>query len=287
MKNTAIKADQICYSYGETLAVKGISFEVARGEIVGFLGPNGAGKSTTIKMLTGQIAPKTGKVMILGMDITREDSRIQGRIGVCFEEKNLYLNMTGIENLAFFAALFGLEKDGVPSLLDRVGLGSRGGDRVKQYSKGMQQRLMVARSLVNHPEILFLDEPTEGLDPVSSRTIRNIIREEAEKGTTVLLTTHNMHEAEELCHRVIFLNEGRIHAHDSPENLNLQFGERSVRVRVREDGSVREFVIPLDRKETGLALQKAVAMEGLISIHTQEATLEDIFVRITGRGLEA
>ena len=287
MNHPAIQAHQISYAYDDKEAVKGISFEVARGEIVGFLGPNGAGKSTTIKMLTGQIAPKTGKAVIMGMDITREAARIRGRIGVCFEEKNLYLNMTGIENLAFFASLFGLKKDVVPSLLDRVGLGRNGGDRVKQYSKGMQQRLMVARSLVNHPDVLFLDEPTDGLDPVSSRTIRHIIREETQKGTSVLLTTHNMHEADELCDRVIFLNEGRIHALDSPENLKLQFGERSVRVRVQKDGSVRDFMVPLDREDTGLRLQKAVAMEGLLSIHTQEATLEDIFIRMTGRGLEA
>jgi ABC-type multidrug transport system ATPase subunit len=286
MDTPAIQAENISYAYNDNQAVKGISFQVAPGEIMGFLGPNGAGKSTTIKILTGQIYPKSGSATILGMDVTGDDPRIQARIGVCFEEKNLYSNMTGTENLSFFAALFGLKSDRIPSLLNRVGLGDKGQDRVKHYSKGMQQRLMVARSLVNRPEVLFLDEPTDGLDPLSSRTIRTIIRQEAGKGTAVLLTTHNMHEADELCGRVVFLNEGRIHALDSPENLKLQFGQRSVKVRYRRDGSVREHLVPLDRGDTGEQLQKAVAMEGLISIHTQEATLEDIFIQMTGRGLQ-
>jgi ABC-type multidrug transport system ATPase subunit len=285
MDTPAIQAENISYAYNDHQAIKGISFEVARGEIMGFLGPNGAGKSTTIKILTGQISPKGGSARILGMDITRDDPRIQACIGVCFEEKNLYVNMSGLENLSFFASLFGLKSERIPSLLDRVGLGDAGKDRVKHYSKGMQQRLMVARSLVNTPEVLFLDEPTDGLDPVSSKTIRAIIREEAGKGTAVLLTTHNMHEADELCDRVVFLNEGSIHALDSPENLKLKFGQRMVRVRYRTEGVVQEHLVPLDREDTGDALQQAVAMKGLISIHTQEATLEDIFIQMTGRGL--
>ncbi len=286
MDTPAIQAKNISYAYNDHQAVKGISFQVAPGEIMGFLGPNGAGKSTTIKILTGQIYPKSGNAKILGMDVTGDDPRIQARIGVCFEEKNLYSNMSGFENLSFFAALFGLKGHDIPSLLDRVGLGDKGKDRVKHYSKGMQQRLMVARSLVNRPDVLFLDEPTDGLDPVSSKTIRTIIQEEAGKGTAVLLTTHNMHEADELCDRVVFLNEGRIHALDSPENLKLRFGQRSVKVLYRRDGSVREHLVPLDREDTGEQLQQAVAMEGLISIHTQEATLEDIFIQMTGRGLQ-
>ncbi len=286
MGTPAIQAENISYAYNDHQAVKGISFQVAPGEIMGFLGPNGAGKSTTIKILTGQISPKSGKAMILGMNVTGDDPRIQARIGVCFEEKNLYSNMTGTENLSFFAALFGLKSDRIPSLLNHVGLGDKGRDRVKHYSKGMQQRLMVARSLVNRPQVLFLDEPTDGLDPVSAKAIRTIIREEAGKGTAVLLTTHNMHEADELCDRVVFLNEGRIHALDSPENLKLQFGQRSVRVRYRRDGSVQEHLVPLDRGDTGEQLQQAVSMEGLISIHTQEATLEEIFIQMTGKGLQ-
>jgi ABC-2 type transport system ATP-binding protein len=286
MATPAIKVEGISYAFGDIEAVKGISFEVARGEILGFLGPNGAGKSTTIKVLTGQLTPQSGKASILGVDVKRDSPEIQAQIGVCFEEKNLYLNMTAVENLSFFASLFRLKNVDSEGLLRRVGLGDRAKDRVKNYSKGMQQRLMVARSLINSPKVLFLDEPTDGLDPVSSQTIRRIIMEEARRGAAVLLTTHDMHEADELSDRVVFLNEGKIYAMDKPENLKLKHGKRSVRVRFKEDGDVKEQVVALDESSTGEQLKSAVDTEGLLTIHTEEATLEDIFVLMTGRGLK-
>jgi ABC-type multidrug transport system ATPase subunit len=286
MNIPAIKVDEISYSYGDIEAVRGISFEVYQGEILGFLGPNGAGKSTTIKMLTGQLTPKMGKASILGVDVARDDPVVQARIGVCFEEKNLYQNMSALENLAFFADLFGIKNLDIEELLHRVGLGDRTKDRVKHYSKGMQQRLMVARSLINTPKVLFLDEPTVGLDPVSSQAIRNIIKKEAQRGAAVLLTTHDMHEADELSDRVVFLNEGKIYAMDTPENLKLKHGRRSVRVRFREGGEVKERVVALDREGAGENLKEAVDTEGLMTIHTEEATLENIFIQMTGRGLE-
>jgi len=195
--------------------------------------------------------------------------------------------MTAIENLSFFASLFGIKNPDIEGLLQRVGLGDRPQDRVRNYSKGMQQRLMVARSLVNSPKVLFLDEPTDGLDPVSSQTIRKIIKEEAQRGAAVLLTTHDMHEADELSDRVIFLNEGQIFAMDKPENLKLKHGKRSVKVRFKEDGEVKEQVVALDESSTGEQLKSAVDTEKIITIHTEEATLEDIFVQMTGRGLQA
>lgn len=286
MATPAIKVEGISYAFGDIEAVKGISFEVAQGEILGFLGPNGAGKSTTIKVLTGQLTPQSGKASILGVDVKRDSPEIQAQIGVCFEEKNLYMNMTAVENLSFFASLFRLKNVDSEGLLRRVGLGDRAKDRVKNYSKGMQQRLMVARSLINSPKVLFLDEPTDGLDPVSSQTIRRIIMEEARRGAAVLLTTHDMHEADELSDRVVFLNEGKIYAMDKPENLKLKHGKRSVRVRFKEDGDVKEQVVALDESSTGEQLKSAVDTEGLLTIHTEEATLEDIFVLMTGRGLK-
>jgi ABC-2 type transport system ATP-binding protein len=286
MATPAIKVEGISYAFGDIEAVKSISFEVAQGEILGFLGPNGAGKSTTIKVLTGQLTPQSGKASILGVDVKRDSPEIQAQIGVCFEEKNLYMNMTAVENLSFFASLFGLKNVDSEGLLRRVGLGDRAKDRVKNYSKGMQQRLMVARSLINSPKVLFLDEPTDGLDPVSSQTIRRIIMEEARKGAAVLLTTHDMHEADELSDRVVFLNEGKIYAMDKPENLKLEHGKRSVRVRFKEHGEVKEQVVALDESSTGEQLKSAVDTEGLLTIHTEEATLEDIFVLMTGRGLK-
>jgi ABC-2 type transport system ATP-binding protein len=283
----AISAANLRFSYGENEAVKGISFEIAPGEIFGFLGPNGAGKTTTIKMLTGQLQPRGGTVRILGRDVGRDDPVAQAQIGVCFEEKNLYDAMSAEENLRFFAALYGADGLDTDALLERVGLADRGADRVGSYSKGMRQRLMVARSILHEPLVLFLDEPTDGLDPVSSKAIRAIIREEAERGAAVLLTTHDMWEADELSQRVAFINEGRIYAIDTPENLKLQHGQRSVKVRRRDGAGVKDESLALDDPAIGEQLRAAVQEEGLMTIHTEESTLENIFVEMTGRTLEA
>jgi ABC-type multidrug transport system ATPase subunit len=283
---SAISVRDVRYAYGRHEAVKGISFDVARGEVLGFLGPNGAGKSTTIKMLTGQLTPAAGVVEVLGMDVTRRREAVQARIGVCFEEKNLYLAMTGVENLRFFAQLFGIRNPDPHALLERVGLAARGGDRVAGYSKGMRQRLMMARALVNDPDVLILDEPTDGLDPVSAQTIRELIRERAAAGTAVLLTTHDMWEADSLSDRVAFINEGRIYAEGPPEELKLAHGRRTVKVRVREDGGVAERVIALGDGDHAAQLARAVEGRDLLTIHTEEATLEAVFIQMTGRGLQ-
>jgi len=285
MTEPAIAVSDVRYAYGKVEALRGISFEVAPGEVLGFLGPNGAGKSTTIKILTGQLKPDSGSVRVLGADVTRDGGAFRARIGVSFEEKNLYQDLTAVENLRFFARLFGLRNVDAVALLERVGLGSRANDRVSTYSKGMRQRLMMARALVNAPDVMFLDEPTDGLDPSSSQTIRDIIREQAEAGVAVLLTTHDMWEADELSNRVAFIDKGVIHALDTPENLKLQHGKRSVRVRVREDGGVREIEVPLSEQDAGERLKEAIATEGLLTIHTEEATLEQVFLHITGREL--
>jgi ABC-2 type transport system ATP-binding protein len=286
MSEPAISVRDLAYSYGDLEAVRGISFEVQPGEILGFLGPNGAGKSTTIKMLIGQLTPKAGVARILGRDVTVDDPEVQGQIGVCFEEKNLYLNMSAKENLEFFASLFGIKDLDVLEVLRRVGLADRADDRVSNFSKGMRQRMMISRSFINRPKVLFLDEPTDGLDPVSSAAIRRTIKEEAERGAAVLLTTHDMFEADELSDRVAFINEGIIVALDTPENLKLQYGKRSVRVRVRADGGVREEVVELGAEDAGTRLATAVGSEDLLTIHTEEASLEKIFIQLTGRGLE-
>ena len=286
MSTFAIEVNDIHFSYGNREAIAGISFQVAPGEVLGFLGPNGAGKSTTIKILTGQLRAQSGRALVLGNDVAKDSSAVQARIGVCFEEKNLYHSLSGEENLRFFASLFGLRTPDIQGLLARVGLAERGRDRVRGYSKGMRQRLMMARALINDPDVLFLDEPTDGLDPVSAQTIRGIIREQADRGAAVLLTTHDMWEADELSHRVAFINEGRIYALDTPEHLKLKHGTRSVRVRARQDGAVKEWVVPLDEADAGQRLKDAVGSEGLLTIHTEEATLEGVFIQMTGRGLE-
>ncbi len=282
----AIKVEGISYAYGDVEAVKDLSFEVAPGEILGFLGPNGAGKSTTIKILTGQLTPKSGTAQVLGIDVSADDPVVQAQIGVCFEEKNLYESMSGKENLRFFASLFGIKDVDTEELLRRVSLADRGKDRVSSYSKGMRQRLMMARTLVNSPKAMFLDEPTDGLDPVSSQAIRKLIKEEADRGAAVLLTTHDMWEADELSDRVAFINEGELYTIDTPENLKLRYGKRSVKVRVREGDGVREETVSLDDAAVGEQLKAAVTASGLMTIHTEEASLEAIFIQMTGRGLE-
>ena len=286
MTNPAITAENLTYRYGQLTAVDHVNFDVAEGEILGFLGPNGAGKTTTVKLLTGQMRPKEGKATLLGMNVARTPEKVQEQIGVCFEIANLYEQMTGIENLKLFAQLFGVKNFDVHALLERVGLGERGKDRVESYSKGMKQRLMVARALVNTPRILFLDEPTEGLDPVSAEAIRNIILEEREKGATVFLTTHDMLEADRLSDRVAFIDEGQIAALDTPHNLKQKYGKRMVKAQVTgKDGKLEAREITLDNANTAIELQDLFSKEKVVTIHSEEASLEDIFIKITGRGL--
>ena len=286
MAGDAILAEELAYHYGELIAVDHISFNVAEGEILGFLGPNGAGKTTTVKMLTGQLKPKAGKATMLGMDVAKDVEKVQEEIGVCFEETNLYEQMSAIENLRLFARLFGTSQFDAEALLDRVGLAGRGKDKVETYSKGMKQRLMVARSIVNRPRILFLDEPTAGLDPTSSEAIRNIILEERGRGATVFLTTHDMMEADKLSDRVAFMNQGKIVALDTPHNLKQQYGKRALKAKVTtESGKLEDREVIMDTSETPSTIQKLFAQNKVITVHSEEATLEDIFIKITGRGL--
>ena len=283
---SAIQVQELSFSYGDLHAVKGVTFDVQPGEILGFLGPNGAGKSTTIKMLTGQLTPKSGRATVLGTDVATDDPELQARIGVCFEEKNLYLNMTAKENLDFFASLFGIKDADTDGVLRRVGLADRAKDRVHTFSKGMRQRMMISRAFINKPDVLFLDEPTDGLDPVTSAAIRNTIKEEAARGAAVLLTTHDMFEADELSDRVAFINDGEIVALDTAENLKLKYGTRAVKVRLRDGAGVREEVLPLGEDGSSAELAALAASPDLLTIHTEEATLEQIFIQLTGRGLQ-
>src|SRR3990172_1257178 len=287
MMNTfAINAEELTYRYGDLTAVDHISFHVAQGEILGFLGPNGAGKTTTVKMLTGQLRPKEGKATLLGLDVARQPKKIQAQIGICFERTNLYEQMSAKENLELFAQLFGVKPFDADALLRRVGLTGRERDRVATYSKGMRQRLMVARALINQPSILFLDEPTEGLDPVSAEAIRNIILEEPQRGATVLLTTQDMLEADRLSDRVAFIDQGKIVALDTPHALKQAYGKRRLLAQVvGADGRLVGREIVLDVPETPDTVHQLFSQEQVVTVHSEEASLEDIFIQITGRGL--
>jgi ABC-2 type transport system ATP-binding protein len=285
MTEKSIIVENLTYNYGNLLAVDHISFEVEAGEILGFLGPNGAGKTTTTKMLTGQLKPQDGKATLLGHDIIKDTQAVRSLIGVCFEQTNLYEQMTALDNLLLFAELFGVKNFNGYALLKRVGLVGREKDKVSGYSKGMKQRLMVARSLVNTPQIIFLDEPTAGLDPVSSEAIDNIILEERDRGATIFLTTHDMWEADKLCHRVAFIDKGKIAALDTPHNLKQQYGKRSLVAEIATTGGLIKKEISMDTPDTARNMESLFAKEKVITIHSEEATLEDIFIKVTGRRL--
>jgi ABC-2 type transport system ATP-binding protein len=285
MNDNSIIVENLVYSYNSVPAVDGISFNVGKGEILGFLGPNGAGKTTTTKMLTGQLRPQTGRAILLGHDIVKETQAVRAQIGVCFEQTNLYEQMTALDNLQLFADLFEVKSFNGMALLKRVGLAGREKDKVNGYSKGMKQRLMIARSLVNTPQILFLDEPTAGLDPVSSEAIDNLIMEERDRGATIFLTTHDMWEADKLCHRVAFIEKGKIAALDTPHNLKQKYGKRSLVAEIAVGDKMEKKEINMDAPDTPQALEKLFAEQKVVTIHSEEATLEDIFIEVTGRRL--
>jgi ABC-2 type transport system ATP-binding protein len=287
MMDYAISVKDLSYRYGDNLAVDNISFDVAPGEVIGFLGPNGAGKSTTVKILTGQLTPASGTATLLGMDIVKERKQVQEQIGISFENSNLYEQMSAVENLNLFARLYGVSDFSAMNLLEKVGLNGREKERVANYSKGMKQRLMLARAMVSNPKILFLDEPTDGLDPVSSQTIHALIRSATAQGTTVFLTTHDMVEADKLSNRVAFIDQGKIVALDKPSKLKQQYGQRALKVEVeRADGETEIREVSLDNGQTAQAVFELFKNERVITVHSEEATLEDIFVDITGRGLQ-
>lgn len=282
-----IRVEGLYFSYGhnDQYQVQNVSFHVPRGEIFGFLGPNGAGKSTTQKILTGLLPVQKGTVQLAGTDVRRAGRRVFNRIGVLFEQPNVYKKLTGLENLQFFAGLYDVPTEDPRELLRSFGLGDAMNRRAGEYSKGMLQRLMVARSLLNRPEIWFLDEPTSGLDPATAVAVKDLIRQRQAAGTTIFLTTHNMHDADELCHRVAFLNAGRIVALDTPRNLKLAYGEQMVRVEYRAGGQVTAEVLSLNRAEDRQRFCRLVEGGQLETVHSQEASLEDIFIAVTGRGL--
>ena len=220
----AIEATNLTRNFNGLCAVDHISFSVQPGEIFGFLGPNGAGKTTTIRMLTGQLRPTDGQATVLGCDIVEDRQDLKPQIGVVWEYQNLYERLSAIDNLLFAARLYGIDRRRIDEVLGFVGLTERAKDRLKQYSNGMKQRLLVARALLHGPRILFLDEPTRGLDPGVARDIRNLVANLAQAGTTIFLTTHYMEEADRLSDRVAILDHGKIMALDTPAQLKLNLG---------------------------------------------------------------
>ena len=217
----------------EVVAVDDITFDVQPGELFGLLGPNGAGKTTTVKMLTTLLIPTDGTARVLGYDVVKQADAIRPRIGFIFGgERGLYWRLSGVDNLRYFASLYHVDpavsQKRIPYLLELVGLADRGQEKVEGYSRGMKQRLHVARTLLHDPEVLFLDEPTIGLDPVGARELRQVIRNLQAENKTILLTTHYMFEADALCQRIAVIDHGRIVALDTPEGLKHHVQDLSI-----------------------------------------------------------
>ncbi len=282
-----IEVDAFGFTYPGTQrpAVRDVSFTVEPGEVFGFLGPSGAGKSTTQNVLIRLLDGYEGRIRILERDLRAWDRSYYRRIGVSFEAPNHYLKLTALENLRLFAGLYGGVTESPETLLQRVGLLQDGNKLVAEFSKGMRGRLTLARALLHRPELLFLDEPTAGLDPVNARLVRQVIREVRDAGATIFLTTHDMVTADELCDRVAFLVDGAIAALDSPRALRLAHGRRLVRLEMTSGGTrvAREF--PIDHLADNPEFLSLLRSGALETMHTLETTLEDVFVRVTGRAL--
>ncbi|MBE0451288.1 MAG: ABC transporter ATP-binding protein [Clostridia bacterium] len=283
-----IKVNGLYHSYSkdENYAVKNVDFEIAKGEVFGFLGPSGAGKSTTQGILTGLLPIQKGEVEVVGYDIRHPKREMFNKIGVSFEQSNVYGKLTALENLEFYRKLFDVETMKSMDLLKWVGLDHVANKKAGEFSKGMKHRLTFIRSMLNNPELWFLDEPTTGLDPAIASQIKDIVKEKNNQGTTVFLTTHNMYVADELCHRVAFIIDGEIKLIDSPRNLKLQHGEKFVVVEHLENDVLKKEQLSLDIDQDKARLNEIISSGKIEMMHTKEATLEEIFIKVTGRGLE-
>lgn len=281
-----IQVSNLNFSYTVTPFISDINFEVGKGEIFGFLGPSGAGKSTLQKILTGVITNYQGNVVVGGTQVRDRGNDFYEEIGVDFEFTSLYEKFTATENLRFFGSLYKKDLLPVEELLSMVGLAQHANKRVSDFSKGMKSRLNFVKALIHQPSIIFLDEPTSGLDPTNSRVMKDIILDLKREGRTIILTTHNMHDAVELCDRVAFIVDGKIKLMDSPKNLIRQKGDAKILYSYIENGVEMQGEVFKSETSKDVMLQKLISENSLLSIHTHEATLEDIFIETTGRRLQ-
>lgn len=283
-----IDVSGLCFTYpgGAEKTIKGLDFHVDKGEIFGFLGPSGAGKSTTQKIITGILKNYEGSVRVMGREIRETKSDYYEKIGVSFELPNLYGKFTALENLSFFRSFYAGETEDPQKLLALVDLSGDAGARVSRFSKGMKMRLNFCRAFLNKPEVVFLDEPTAGLDPVNARRIKDIILDRGREGKTIFLTTHNMNVAEDLCDRVAFIVNGEIVLVDSPRKLKIDRGRRTLRVEYEEDGAAASADFDLAGIGVNDDFLRLIREKRIITMHTLEASLEDIFIDVTGRSLD-
>ncbi|HWQ48032.1 MAG TPA: ABC transporter ATP-binding protein [Methanosarcina sp.] len=282
MVDKAVVTENLSKKYGDFEAVKNISFSIKKGTIFGLLGPNGAGKSTTIKILTCQFPPTSGTAYIGGLNTVLDAVEIKKKIGVVFESQNLYEELSVYENLNFFRRLYNSPKERISEVLKAVGMETYQKNKVKTFSKGMKQKIMISRALLNDPEVLFLDEPGSGLDPRSAREIRQMILDLKEQGKTILITTHNMEEADFLCDCLAIINKGSIIAMDTPANLKKRYGEDVLMIKTVK-GDIYE--LPLNTKASSDIFEKLSENNQISLVHSKEATIEDVFIKLTGEKL--
>lgn len=276
---------QFTYPGSKGQTIQGTSFSISAGEVLGILGPSGAGKSTIKKILIGILKNYSGRVSVLGREVHSVKPDYYEKVGVAFEVPNLYAKFTALENLQFFRSLYSSETADPLSLLAMVGLDQDASTRVAAFSKGMKMRLNFCRAFLNKPELIFLDEPTAGLDPVNTKRVKDLILQSKAEGKTIFLATHNMKVAEEICDRVAFIVDGRISLIDSPRALKLRQGKKTVRLEYRENDATAAKIFELQGIGHNEAFLKLLRDKKLQTMHTQEASLEEIFIEVTGRSL--
>jgi fluoroquinolone transport system ATP-binding protein len=274
------------YPKSEKNAVNNVSFSINKGEIFGFLGPNGAGKTTTQKLIIGLLKNYTGDIKLLGNNLKQWNIDIYNKIGVGFELPNHYQKLTALENLELFQSFYHRKTIPPMELLELVELEKDANQRVGSFSKGMKSKLNFARSLINDPDILFLDEPTTGLDPVSSRLIKNVIKEKRSEGKAIFLTTHNMNDADELCDRVGFIVDGKLMLIESPRELKIRHGKKIVKVEYLKDNQLVKQEFSLHDIASNQEFIDILGMNTIQTLHSAEATLDDIFIKATGRQIK-
>ncbi|MBO0601642.1 ABC transporter ATP-binding protein [Sporosarcina sp. E16_3] len=268
--------------FANETALEDVSFYVKRGEIFGFLGPSGSGKTTTIKILTGQLNQTSGKAAVFGEPVSgMKKGESRKKIGVLTDNSGLYSRLSIYDNLKLYCVLYEVSEQRIADVLALVNLTEEKKKVVSNLSKGMLQRVMLARTLLHEPELLFLDEPTSALDPVNSQHIHSGLRELKARGTTIFLTTHDMNEAELLCDRVAFLNKGQIRLMDEPGKLRKQYSDSTMTVELKNN----EKVVLKSTAEDAGKMFDYMSSNNVVSIHTNEPTLGDIFVEVTGRKL--
>lgn len=269
------------YPKNKENTIKGISFEIKNGEIFGLLGPSGVGKSTTQKILIKLLDKYDGQVTYKGKDLSSYRKDFYQSIGVGFEMPVHFSKLTAEENLNFFKKLYQSQAD-TDEILKRVGLYEDRKKKVNEFSKGMKARLNFVRALLNDPEILFLDEPTNGLDPKNARIIKDMIKEFKENGGTVLLTTHLMNDVDELCDRVAFMVDGQISEIDTPKSLKLKHGQRKVDVEYKDNQETIRKFFDLEELGTNGDFLEIIKTKEIVTIHSKETNLDDIFIKVTG-----